>query len=128
MSSTSLPQRDAVASTRLYRAIWRWHFYAGLIVVPFLITPAVTGLIMVFGNSIESFLGKKHYVAPGGERASIVQQALVAQSAVPKTILGIAAVVSAVFPLTGLSIITFAIIDFLIPKRLKQAGFQNAST
>lgn len=45
MSSTSLPQHDAVASTRLFRAVWRWHFYAGFIVVPLLITLSVTGLI-----------------------------------------------------------------------------------
>jgi uncharacterized iron-regulated membrane protein len=67
----------------LYRAIWRWHFYAGLVVVPFLLALAVTGLIMVYGNSIETFLGKKYHVVPGGERASIVAQALAAQAAVP---------------------------------------------
>jgi len=67
----------------LYRAVWRWHFYAGLVVVPFLLTLAVTGLIMVYGNSIETFLGKKYPVASGGERASIVAQALAAQAAVP---------------------------------------------
>ena len=67
----------------LYRAVWRWHFYAGLVVVPFLITLAVTGLIMVYGNSIETFLGKKYHVSPGGERTSIVAQTLAAQAAVP---------------------------------------------
>lgn len=69
--------------TVLYRAIWRWHFYAGLFVVPFLIVLTMTGLIMVYGNSIETFLGKKYHVAPGGERASIASQALAAQAAIP---------------------------------------------
>jgi len=27
----------------LYRTIWRWHFYAGLIVLPFLLWLAITG-------------------------------------------------------------------------------------
>jgi uncharacterized iron-regulated membrane protein len=69
--------------TALYRAIWRWHFYAGLIVAPFLIVLAVTGLIMVYGNSVETFLGKKYYVASGGERLSIANQAQAAQAAIP---------------------------------------------
>ena len=34
------------ASSDLYRAVWRWHFYAGLLVLPFLILlGAVTILI-----------------------------------------------------------------------------------
>lgn len=74
----------ASASSRLYRAVWRWHFYAGLLVVPFLLTLAVTGLIMVYGNSIETFLGKKYQVAAGGERVSIAKQALAAQAAIPE--------------------------------------------
>lgn len=81
MSSSSQPA--AATSTRLYRAIWRWHFYAGMLVVPFLIVLAVTGLIMVYGNSIESFLGPKHSVAAGGERASLASQAAAAQAAIP---------------------------------------------
>ena len=32
------PRRDAV-----YRAVWRWHFYAGLLCLPFLILLSVTG-------------------------------------------------------------------------------------
>lgn len=83
MTSISMPSHDGLASTRLYRAIWRWHFYAGLIVIPFLMVLATTGLIMVYGNSIETFLGQKHYVTPGGERASLAAQALAAQNAVP---------------------------------------------
>jgi uncharacterized iron-regulated membrane protein len=27
----------------LYRAVWRWHFYAGLVVAPFAIFLAITG-------------------------------------------------------------------------------------
>ena len=29
----------------LYAAVWRWHFYAGLSVAPFLMLLAVTGLV-----------------------------------------------------------------------------------
>ncbi|MBL8907555.1 MAG: PepSY domain-containing protein [Rhizobiales bacterium] len=84
MSSISVElQRDPAASSRLYRAIWRWHFYAGLFVAPFLLMLAITGLIMVYGNSVETFLGKKYYVTSGGERASLVDQAKAARDAIP---------------------------------------------
>ncbi len=36
----------------LYRAVWRWHFYAGLIVLPFMILLAVTGGIYLFKDEI----------------------------------------------------------------------------
>lgn len=78
---------DAPASTRLYRAVWRWHFYAGLYVIPFLLVLACTGLIMIYGNSIETSLGARHYVAPDGERASYEEQSQAAVSAVPGGVL-----------------------------------------
>jgi uncharacterized iron-regulated membrane protein len=80
--STAAAERTP-SSSRLYRAVWRWHFYAGLFVAPFLVVLALTGLVMVYGGSIETFLGKKYHVAPGGERLSVVQQALAAQDAIP---------------------------------------------
>ncbi|TPI64296.1 PepSY domain-containing protein [Mesorhizobium sp. B3-1-3] len=81
-TATLATQPDVAVSTRLYRAIWRWHFYAGLYVIPFLLVLACTGLIMVYGNSIETFLGAKHYVAPVGERASYEAQSQAAVAAI----------------------------------------------
>lgn len=40
----------------LYHAIWRWHFYAGLMILPFLITLAVTGALYLFRDEIDGFL------------------------------------------------------------------------
>lgn len=40
----------------LYRTIWRWHFYAGLIFMPFLLILAVTGGIYLFKPQIEELL------------------------------------------------------------------------
>ena len=31
-----------------YRTLWRWHFYAGLFILPFMITLAITGGLYVF--------------------------------------------------------------------------------
>ena len=39
--------------TSLRRVIWRWHFYAGIIVAPVLIVMAGTGAIYVFFDEIE---------------------------------------------------------------------------
>ncbi|MFV0473938.1 MAG: PepSY-associated TM helix domain-containing protein [Pikeienuella sp.] len=44
------------APSALYRAVWRWHFYAGLIVLPFMILIAVTGAIYLFKDEINDAL------------------------------------------------------------------------
>lgn len=44
----------APPATSLYRAVWRWHFYAGLFVLPFLVLLAVTGGLYLFRDEIES--------------------------------------------------------------------------
>ncbi|PZU06186.1 PepSY domain-containing protein [Sphingomonas sp.] len=37
----------------LYRTVWRWHFYAGLLVLPFLGWLAVTGALYLYKGEIE---------------------------------------------------------------------------
>lgn len=37
----------------LYRAVWRWHFFAGLLVLPFLLWLAVTGSLYLYKPEIE---------------------------------------------------------------------------
>jgi uncharacterized iron-regulated membrane protein len=50
---------------RLYRTIWRWHFYAGLIVAPFLLILSVTGAIYLFRGELNDWLRPDLYrVAP----------------------------------------------------------------
>jgi uncharacterized iron-regulated membrane protein len=41
------------AASALYRTIWRWHFYAGLFVIPFILILSVTGSIYLFKPQIE---------------------------------------------------------------------------
>lgn len=88
MSSTTMPQQDAVASTRLYRAVWRWHFYAGLIVAPFLIILAVTGLVMLFVTGVVPEYGDWLKVTPQAQQLSITQQLDKALAAHPDGKLG----------------------------------------
>ena len=39
----------------LYRTLWRWHFYAGLFVIPFILILSVTGAIYLFKPQIEAW-------------------------------------------------------------------------
>lgn len=39
-----------------YRTVWRWHFYAGLFCIPFVIVLAVSGSIYLFKPQIEAWL------------------------------------------------------------------------
>ncbi|WP_336125926.1 PepSY domain-containing protein, partial [Niallia taxi] len=45
----------------LYKAIWRWHFYAGIIFAPFLIILAITGSVYLFKPQIEQMLYQDFY-------------------------------------------------------------------
>ncbi|WP_419901381.1 PepSY-associated TM helix domain-containing protein [Kiloniella sp.] len=68
---------------KFYNAAWRWHFYAGLFVVPFMLTLAITGLIMVYFNSIETRFGEKLYVTPQAEMTAPTQQLETVKAAYP---------------------------------------------
>jgi uncharacterized iron-regulated membrane protein len=39
--------------TAFYRTIWRWHFYAGLLVIPFILILSVTGAAYLFKPQVE---------------------------------------------------------------------------
>ena len=41
------------SAPRLYATIWRWHFYAGLFVLPFILILSVTGSIYLFKPQID---------------------------------------------------------------------------
>jgi uncharacterized iron-regulated membrane protein len=40
-------------ATALYRTTWRWHFYAGLLVIPFVLILSVTGALYLFKPQVE---------------------------------------------------------------------------
>lgn len=39
---------------RFYRTVWRWHFYAGLFVIPFMVVLAATGIIYLFKPQLDA--------------------------------------------------------------------------
>ena len=62
--SSGAASAAAGARSSLYRAIWRWHFFAGLVSVPFMILLAVTGSVYLFKNEINGSLFAYRNVVP----------------------------------------------------------------
>ena len=68
----------------LYAAVWRWHFYAGLHVAPFLMLLAITGLVKLAAEPIEGWqLGALLVNTPGGTPTSHQVRLDAARSAFP---------------------------------------------
>ncbi|MFB5660360.1 PepSY-associated TM helix domain-containing protein [Alteribacillus sp. HJP-4] len=53
--------KNGKKTTGIYHAVWRWHFYAGLIFMPFLLLLAITGGIYLFKAEIEQFMYQDLY-------------------------------------------------------------------
>ncbi|MDF0488538.1 PepSY domain-containing protein [Sphingomonas sp. H39-1-10] len=67
-----------------YGTVWRWHFYAGLFCVPFVIWLALTGTIYLWRPQIEAWLDRPYaHLTTTGPRASAEAQVAAAVSAVP---------------------------------------------
>ena len=50
---TEIPQSDGNADSFLWRRLWRLHFLAGIIIAPALVWFAVTGLVILYSDSIQ---------------------------------------------------------------------------
>ncbi|HEX7655804.1 MAG TPA: PepSY domain-containing protein [Sphingomonas sp.] len=70
--------------TRWYNAVWRWHFYAGMLCVPLVLWLAVTGTIYTWRPQIEAWLDRPYqHLVPHGPIASPDAQVGAALAAVP---------------------------------------------
>ena len=71
-------------NTRLYNAVWRWHFYAGLFCVPFVIWLSCTGAIYLWRPQIEAWLDRPYdTLSTQGSLATPDAQVAAAVAAVP---------------------------------------------
>jgi uncharacterized iron-regulated membrane protein len=61
-------------ATSFYALAWRWHFYSGLYVVPFLLMLAVTGLVMVYFTGFQNRLGQNIHVNPSAPPVPVSAQ------------------------------------------------------
>jgi uncharacterized iron-regulated membrane protein len=74
---------DANVENR-YRTVWRWHFYAGLFCVPFILWLATTGGIYLFKPQIEALIDRPYAgLRYDGVLASPSAQVAAAVAAVP---------------------------------------------
>jgi uncharacterized iron-regulated membrane protein len=71
------------ARNPFYFIVWRWHFYAGLFVAPFLVMLAVTGLIMLWISATTELNGERIAVPVSGPPADLILQQAVAEAHVP---------------------------------------------
>lgn len=67
----------------LYRTIWRWHFYAGLFVMPFILCLAITGSIYLFKPQIDRWEERSFRDLPTAHRVSGDEQVARALAAWP---------------------------------------------
>jgi uncharacterized iron-regulated membrane protein len=69
----------------LYRSVWRWHFYAGLFVIPFLLMLSVTGIIYLFKPQLDAVMYRNLlFVQPTSGSVSYVQQVETVRQAYPQ--------------------------------------------
>lgn len=67
-----------------YKAAWRWHFYAGLYIIPFFMLLAVTGLTMLWLAYVDGRDGERIPVVPQDQTLAVSQLATAALAAVPE--------------------------------------------
>jgi uncharacterized iron-regulated membrane protein len=64
-SALEAPERRAILA---HRTVWRWHFYAGLFCIPFVLILSLTGAAYLFKPQVESWLDRPYdqLVVEGG--------------------------------------------------------------
>ncbi|NKJ50503.1 peptidase [Burkholderia sp. SG-MS1] len=83
MSTTTAAQRinPATGATNAgYRTLWRWHFYAGLFVMPFLVVLAITGTLYCFQPQIEPLLYRHRLIVESQATPRLPDNALLAKA------------------------------------------------
>ena len=81
---SDIPPPTAGKSWPDYRAVWRWHFYASLFCIPFVIILAISGAIYLFKPQIEAWNDRPYdHLTMAGNPASAADQVRAALAAVP---------------------------------------------
>ncbi|MFY0646909.1 PepSY-associated TM helix domain-containing protein [Sulfitobacter geojensis] len=83
MTSTDINAQPEGGANKLYFAAWRWHFYAGLFVIPFLAILAVTGMSMLWIAWVDGRDGERTVVVVQDTVQPVSVQAEAAVAAIP---------------------------------------------
>lgn len=71
-----------------YNLAWRWHFYAGLFVIPFLILLSLTGIIYLFKPQLDQLMYPELLQVPvAAQQISADQQLAAVQQAYPQALI-----------------------------------------
>src|SRR5579884_3475245 len=93
LSSASVSEKSGSLADRgtkgqFFRMIWRWHFYAGLFCIPFVMVLATTGAIFLFKPQIDSWIDRPYdHLKLTGAPASAESQVEAALAVVPGSVL-----------------------------------------
>lgn len=69
---------------RFYRTVWRWHFYAGLFVIPFMLMLAITGIVYLFKPQLDAAMYHNlMFVSPETTQLSYTNQVQRVEAAYP---------------------------------------------
>jgi uncharacterized iron-regulated membrane protein len=75
---------DAANLSAAYRVVWRWHFYAGLFSLPFVLVLALSGIVYLFKPQIDAALDRPYdHLALNAAPQSLDAQVAAAQAAMP---------------------------------------------
>ncbi|MBX7174635.1 MAG: PepSY domain-containing protein [Pyrinomonadaceae bacterium] len=79
-----MEELNKTPENHFYRVVWRWHFYAGLFVVPFMVILSVTGIIYLFKPNTDALMyGKLMFVEVGQTAFSPAEQLETVKKAYP---------------------------------------------
>lgn len=82
MTGAARPPRRLFLPDR--QAVWRWHFYAGLFCIPFVVWLALTGTVYLFKPQVEALIDRPYDgLVPGGPGAVPSAAVAAALRAVP---------------------------------------------
>lgn len=85
VGATATEKSDRARSARVLRTVWRIHFYAAFIAVPFLLMQILTGLVIMYGHPIQSVMyGDVMRVDAQGQTVSLQVQREAADAAAPE--------------------------------------------
>ncbi len=82
--TSNLTSTTEPPSNRFYRTVWRWHFYAGLFVIPFMLILAITGIIYLFKPQLDAAMYHNlMFVTPAASTLPYTEQLQSVESAYP---------------------------------------------
>lgn len=83
MDETNDPRMSGPNRIPLYRTIWRWHFYAGLFVIPFILILSVTGAAYLFKPQLDRWEERAWRGLAAGQTVDADAQVAAATAAFP---------------------------------------------